>query len=198
MTSSQIQLARKVNSLLVQTQRYRSVTKATPQKMNFEMRVKLENSQFAKYRTRLEDSSIEAKEIMRKPKDFSREDRITISEDPKVDVLNGVPEEHKSGRRVRIYQPTKAATQSGTYSTTFWQLEFDNRERWENPLMGWSSTGDPLSNLTVKFESAEMAQEFCEQQGWPCYIDKPNKPFLKAKSYGANFSWNKRTRTGNK
>lgn len=30
--------------------------------------------------------------------------------------------------------------QSGTDNTHNWVMEFDNRERWENPLMGWSST----------------------------------------------------------
>lgn len=30
--------------------------------------------------------------------------------------------------------------QSGTDNIQFWQMEFDNRERWENPLMGWTSS----------------------------------------------------------
>lgn len=30
--------------------------------------------------------------------------------------------------------------QSGTNNVNNWEMEFDNRERWENPLMGWSSS----------------------------------------------------------
>lgn len=49
--------------------------------------------------------------------------------------MAGIPAEHGAGqRRVRIYVP--AANNPGK----LWKLEFDNRERWENPLMGWTST----------------------------------------------------------
>lgn len=30
--------------------------------------------------------------------------------------------------------------QSGTNNIGHWEMEFETRERWENPLMGWSST----------------------------------------------------------
>lgn len=36
-----------------------------------------------------------------------------------------------------------------------WCISFDERERWENPLMGWASTADPLSNLNVSYVYAE-------------------------------------------
>ena len=55
-------------------------------------------------------------------------------------MLSGVPDEHTHDRRVRIYIPAKNAMQSGTYGTRRWRIEFDTRERWENPLMGWAST----------------------------------------------------------
>lgn len=29
--------------------------------------------------------------------------------------------------------------QSGTNNIQRWEMEFETRERWENPLMGWSS-----------------------------------------------------------
>lgn len=53
--------------------------------------------------------------------------------------ISGVPEEHIKTRRVRIYMPPKNAMQSGTDNINMWQIEFDNRQRWENPLMGWCS-----------------------------------------------------------
>lgn len=63
---------------------------------------------------------------------------ITVSEED-VGYVSGVPEEHIKTRRVRIYQPAKSAMQSGTNNIHFWQMDFDTRERWENPLMGWTS-----------------------------------------------------------
>lgn len=62
-----------------------------------------------------------------------------IVTDEDVGYVSGVPEEHIKTRRVRIYQPAKSATQSGTNNIHFWQMDFDTRERWENPLMGWTS-----------------------------------------------------------
>ncbi|TNN11365.1 NADH dehydrogenase [ubiquinone] iron-sulfur protein 4 [Schistosoma japonicum] len=135
---------------------------------------------------------------MKKSESFSKDDRIMVPSKDDLSLVNGVPEEHQSGRRVRIFVPTKPATQSGNYGTRLWRIEFDNRERWENPLMGWASTGDPLSNTVVEFETSEAAEEFCRRQGWPCYVEQPNLLKMSVKSYGSNFSWNKRTRIGSK
>lgn len=41
--------------------------------------------------------------------------------------------------------------------------------RWENPLMGWTSTGDPYANVgeaSLTFDSAEAAMRFAEKHGW--------------------------------
>ena len=55
-------------------------------------------------------------------------------------AVSGVPDEHRVGRRVRIYQPAKMATQSGDFSSGLWLIDYENRERWENQCMGWGST----------------------------------------------------------
>ena len=52
--------------------------------------------------------------------------------------FSGVPEEQLK-RVARIFVPARNAMQSGTHNTHEWKLEFDNQERWENPLMGWAS-----------------------------------------------------------
>ena len=44
-----------------------------------------------------------------------------------------------------------------------------NGYRWENPLMGWTSTGDPYANLgdhTLVFDSKEAAIDFVQRHGW--------------------------------
>lgn len=55
-------------------------------------------------------------------------------------MLSGVPEEHIKTRMVRICVPARNAMQSGSFNTRNWRIEFETRERWENPLMGWTST----------------------------------------------------------
>jgi NADH dehydrogenase (ubiquinone) Fe-S protein 4 len=115
-----------------------------------------------------------------------------------ITSITGVPQEHVKSRLVRIFQPAKNPMQSGTFNTRKWKMEFETRERWENPLMGWASSGDPLSNMNIQFSSKEEAIVFCEKNGWPYFIDEPAKPSPKPKSYGANFAWNKRTRVSTK
>uniref|UniRef100_A0A8D1D6G3 NADH dehydrogenase [ubiquinone] iron-sulfur protein 4, mitochondrial n=1 Tax=Sus scrofa TaxID=9823 RepID=A0A8D1D6G3_PIG len=70
------------------------------------------------------------------------QDTQLIAVDEKLDIttLTGVPEEHIKTRKVRIFVPARNNMQSGVNNTKKWKMEFDTRERWENPLMGWSST----------------------------------------------------------
>ncbi|KAF8765277.1 NADH dehydrogenase [ubiquinone] iron-sulfur protein 4, mitochondrial-like [Argiope bruennichi] len=124
--------------------------------------------------------------------------RITVPAAAEIYPVTGVPEEHIKTRLVRIFKPAKNPMQSGTYNTRKWKIEFETRERWENPLMGWASTGDPLSNMNVQFATSEEAIAFCEKNGWPYYVDEPKVSTFKPKSYGANFAWNKRTRVSTK
>ncbi|KAK1316901.1 hypothetical protein QJS10_CPA05g01197 [Acorus calamus] len=54
--------------------------------------------------------------------------------------------------------------------------------RWENPLMGWTSTGDPYANVGdagLGFDSEEAAKEFAEKHGWDYMVKKPHTPLLK-------------------
>merc|ERR1712050_666822 len=117
-----------------------------------------------------------------------------------VDLTNisGVPEEHIKERYVRVYRPAKNAMQSGTAGVRRWRLEFETRERWENNLMGWASTGDPLSNMIVDFATKEEAVAFVEKNGWDYWVEDPKERAPKVKSYALNFSWNRRTRKSTK
>ncbi|CAL4083033.1 unnamed protein product, partial [Meganyctiphanes norvegica] len=72
---------------------------------------------------------------------------ITIDTPADITSISGVPLEHIVTRKVLIKKPTKNAMQSGTNNLHKWSLVFDTRERWENPLMGWASSADPLANL---------------------------------------------------
>ncbi|KAI9536984.1 NADH dehydrogenase Fe-S protein subunit 4 ndufs4 [Dissostichus eleginoides] len=122
---------------------------------------------------------------------------ITVDEKLDITTLTGVPEEHIKTRKVHIFVPAKTAMQSGSHNKT-WKLDFDTRERWENPLMGWSSTADPLSNLMLSFSSKEDAIAFAEKNGWSYDVTEKRSAKPRVKSYGANFSWDKRTRRSGK
>ncbi|KAL6465622.1 hypothetical protein MHYP_G00257550 [Metynnis hypsauchen] len=119
---------------------------------------------------------------------------ITVDEKLDITTFTGVPEEHIKNRKVRIFVPTRTAMQSGVQNTKKWKMDFDTRERWENPLMGWASTADPLSNMVLTFSTKEDAIAFAEKNGWSYDITEKRTPKPRFKSYGANFSWDKRTR----
>lgn len=121
----------------------------------------------------------------------------TVDQTSGIQDMCGVPQEQKK-RYVRIFIPARNAMQSGTNNTHQWKIEFENEERWENPLMGWASTADPLSNMTLSFDTKEDAIAFATEYGWKYTIIEAEKPKMKSKSYGANFSWNKRTRVSSK
>ncbi|XP_072520918.1 NADH dehydrogenase [ubiquinone] iron-sulfur protein 4, mitochondrial [Salminus brasiliensis] len=119
---------------------------------------------------------------------------ITVDEKLDITTITGVPEEHIKTRKVRIFVPTRTAMQSGVQNTKKWKMDFDTRERWENPLMGWASTADPLSNMVLTFSTKEDAIAFAEKNGWSYDITEKRTAKPRFKSYGANFSWDKRTR----
>lgn len=49
--------------------------------------------------------------------------------------------------------------------TEKYELKFTRTERWINPLMGWTSSRDPLSNLSIVFPSKQAAINFAVHNG---------------------------------
>ena len=85
-----------------------------------------------------------------------------------VGIVSGIPEQHLR-RRVIIYSPGRTATQQGSRKLGKWKINFVSTQKWENPLMGWTSTGDPYANVGeagLYFKSKEAAQSFPEKHGW--------------------------------
>ncbi|RWS18037.1 NADH dehydrogenase [ubiquinone] iron-sulfur protein 4-like protein [Dinothrombium tinctorium] len=142
---------------------------------------------------------LEADEMKRK--ELLRNSVIEVNEPMNISPIIGIPDEHIETRRVRIFKPSKNTMQSGTNNINLWVIQFECRERWENPLMGWTSSGDSLSNIDgwLRFKTKEDAMHFCEKNGWQYSVEEPEvtkRPIKK--SYADNFSWNKRTRVGSK
>ncbi len=90
----------------------------------------------------------------------------TISEAAeKIGELSGFKDEYLGGRKARIFVQAKNSMQSGTFQQRKWRVEFDNRTRWENPNMGWASSGDMFSNSHIEFGDKEDAIMYCERMG---------------------------------
>ncbi|EAQ87172.1 hypothetical protein CHGG_03791 [Chaetomium globosum CBS 148.51] len=104
-------------------------------------------------------------------------------------LLSNAPMELQA-RTVRIYKPTKPATQSGTQIGTRWRMDWDvlgKGHRWENPLMGWQSSGDFMQGTHIHFKSKEDAIAFAEKQGYEYFVQEPNARKFAPKAYANNF-----------
>ncbi|KAI1499400.1 NADH-ubiquinone oxidoreductase 21kDa subunit [Biscogniauxia marginata] len=104
-------------------------------------------------------------------------------------VLSGAPIELQA-RTVRIYQPAKPATQSGNWGSHHWRMDWDilpKGHRWENPLMGWQSSGDYMQGTRIEFKTKEDAIRFAEKQGYEYFVQEPNKRAFTPKAYANNF-----------
>ncbi|KAK1366953.1 NADH dehydrogenase [ubiquinone] iron-sulfur protein 4, mitochondrial [Heracleum sosnowskyi] len=79
---------------------------------------------------------------------------------------SGIPDEHLV-RKVMIYSPARTASEQGSGKTGKWKINFVSTQKWENPLMGWTSTRGPYSHV----------------------VKKRQTPLLKIKTYAENFKW---------
>ncbi|KAL7262338.1 hypothetical protein ACSBR1_000676 [Camellia fascicularis] len=106
----------------------------------------------------------------------SLSDALVETKPGEVGIVFGIPQEHLR-RRVVIYSPARTATQQGSGKVGRWKINFLSTQkvvlayflRWENPLMGWTSTGDPYANVGdagLSFDSEEAAKAFAEKHGW--------------------------------
>ncbi|XP_073278249.1 NADH dehydrogenase [ubiquinone] iron-sulfur protein 4, mitochondrial-like isoform X1 [Primulina huaijiensis] len=122
---------------------------------------------------------------------FSTDDSLVESAPGDIGIVSGIPQEHLR-RRVLIFSPARTATQQGSGKLERWKINFLSTQKWENPLMGWTSTGDPYSHVgdsALSFESQEAAISFAERHGWEYMIKKHQTPLLKVKTYADNFKW---------
>ena len=131
--------------------------------------------------------------------------------------VTGAPMSQLESRLVRIFTKSQGV-QSGTQDTLAWRMQWEDTKtkRWTNPLMGWTSTSDPLSNthMTLEFDTKEAAISFAQKNGarraaaaprhprahaprptraaWKYEVvepDPPNRAIVTPKSYSDNFTW---------
>ncbi|SPF77976.1 ETC complex I subunit [Pseudoprimorskyibacter insulae] len=98
--------------------------------------------------------------------------------------------------RARIYQPAKTAMSSGTAKTKHWVLEYAQADaRSIDPLMGWTSSADTQSQVRMRFDSKEAAQDYAKAHGIDAVVTEPNKrkPNIRQRGYAENFANDRRS-----
>jgi hypothetical protein len=89
--------------------------------------------------------------------------------------------------KAKIYKPAKTAMQSGKRNSKNWLLKFDTSNSGINPLMGWVSSNDTMSEVKLKFFTKQQAIDYAKKNNIDFYIKEPQKKKLIKKSYADNF-----------
>ena len=90
-------------------------------------------------------------------------------------------------RKAKIYIPSKTAMQSGRGKRGDWILSFETKNTKTNPLMGWESGEDTLSEVVLKFSSKEKAINYAKKNNISYQVIEPKKSNFIIKSYADNF-----------
>jgi hypothetical protein len=86
-----------------------------------------------------------------------------------------------------IYIPTKNSMQSGLGKTDKWIIEFKTKNPGINPLMGWETSSDTLSEIKLEFSTKELAIEYSKRNKIDFEVIEPQKRKTVKKSYADNF-----------
>tara|TARA_B100000212_G_scaffold116228_1_gene86712 strand:- start:250 stop:531 length:282 start_codon:yes stop_codon:yes gene_type:complete len=90
-------------------------------------------------------------------------------------------------KKAKIYIPNKSPMQSGLGKTDKWIIEFETKNPTKNPLMGWESSTDTLSELKLEFSSKDQAINYAKKMKIDYEIIEPKKRKVIKKSYADNF-----------
>ena len=77
--------------------------------------------------------------------------------------------------------------QSGIAKNNKWILEFKTKNPLKNPLMGWESSIDTLSEIKLEFSSKELAISYAKKKKIDFELIEPKKRKIVKKSYADNF-----------
>ena len=76
--------------------------------------------------------------------------------------------------------------QSGLGNSKSWVLEFASKKSGVNPLMGWESSTDTLSEIKLEFESKENAIKYAKKNKLNYEVIDPKIRKIPKKSYSDN------------
>ena len=78
--------------------------------------------------------------------------------------------------------------QSGLKKFEKWILEFITKDPTINPLMGWESSNDTLSELKMEFTSKDLAIDYAKKNKIDYELIEPKFRKIVKKSYSDNFT----------
>ena len=106
-------------------------------------------------------------------------------------IAIGVPQEISQQRKVLIFKPSRTAMQAGKSQTNLWVLKFNTAPKWENPLMGWTSSNDAVQGIVMNFNTKEEAVRYAKDQGLNYEVKEPFEAIIKPKNYSSNFTYSR-------
>ena len=77
--------------------------------------------------------------------------------------------------------------QSGLGKDDKWILIFETNDPTINPLMGWESSSDTLTELKLEFSTKEKAIDYAKKNKIDYTLIEPKKRKIVKKSYADNF-----------
>jgi len=77
--------------------------------------------------------------------------------------------------------------QSAKRNTKNWLLEFDTLDTGINPLMGWETSQDTMSEVKLEFPNKDQAINYAKKNNIDYYVVEPQKSKIIKKSYAENF-----------
>ena len=78
--------------------------------------------------------------------------------------------------------------QSGNKNSNRWLLEFLTNDTGVNPLMGWESSTDTLSEIKLEFSDKNLAIDYAKKNKINYEIIEPKERKIVKKSYSDNFT----------
>ena len=91
-------------------------------------------------------------------------------------------------KKAKIFKPSKTAMQSGLAKSDKWIIEYITDEPGINPLMGWESSTDTMSELKLEFTSKDKAIDYAKKNKIEYEIIEEKKRKTVKKSYSDNFT----------
>ena len=109
-------------------------------------------------------------------------------------ISRAIPTERQPRMRVRIYKPARNAMQSGTARSRKWVLEFPPVGREIDPLMGWISSDDTQSQVSLRFDTLKQAEDYARERGLDYVVQPPHgrATNIRPRGYGENFATDRR------
>ena len=89
--------------------------------------------------------------------------------------------------KAKIYIPTKNSMQSGMGKSDKWVIKFETENTGVNPLMGWETSTNTISELNLEFSTKKLAIEYAKKNKIDYEIIEPQKRKIVIKSYADNF-----------